>query len=59
MNVTHFRTKAQFRASVAIATIESAMILERLRKRGDKLGAAEADAIETLVELAKEYLGEV
>jgi hypothetical protein len=45
--------RADFRASLllaCIATLEETMIRERLRLRGDKQSAREADAIERLME---------
>jgi hypothetical protein len=57
--IAHFRTKAQLRASVAIGDLYTAQTVERLRLRGDAQGEREAAAIEALVELARDLLGDV
>jgi uncharacterized protein (UPF0147 family) len=57
--IIRHRTRSQFRAAVAIATLEETMIQERLRLRGDEQGVREADAIETLMDAVREYLGDV
>jgi uncharacterized protein (UPF0147 family) len=57
--IVRHRTRSQFRAAVAIATLETASTRERLRLRGDEQGVREADAIETLMDAVREFLGDV
>jgi hypothetical protein len=56
--IIRHRTRLQFEAAVAVGVIENAMTRERLRLRGDQFSADEADAIEKLMEIARQTLGD-